>query len=399
MVCGAAMGRSDPTPRDENNHSHDTLKVWSGTVVGANGDDIFVELGPRMQGVISLREFDEAPVPGEVFDFTLRGREQGLWILERKEAKALSTWENLEAGSLVHARVTGTNHGGLELKIGPLHAFMPKSQTGLPREQKASVFVGRTITCEVIEIDTERQRVVVSRKLVLKRERESRLQRLVGSLRPGQSVQGRVTRIEPYGAFVSFGQGLEGLIHISNLSIERVEHPCEVVKKGDHLEVKVLNIKQGGKRIGLGLKQMQASPWEDIEHYLAIGQIVDGKLTRVEPYGVFVEVAKGVEGLVHVSQMEIGAQRQPREVASVGTRFSVRVLALDPENERLSLSLLHSNGARIDPEEAANESFFSDIRAVDDLSHDKLGINLGSLVRRALQEPDLDGTDPQAEQS
>jgi ribosomal protein S1 len=138
----------------------------------------------------------------------------------------------MEVGSLVHARATRADRDGLELKIGPLHAFMPKSHTGLPRDQRADVLVGKTMTCEVIEVDRERQRVVLSRKLVAQRERDNERQRAVGSLAPGQVVHGRVTRVEPYGAFVAFGQGLEGLVHVSNLAYARVAHPRELVRVG-----------------------------------------------------------------------------------------------------------------------------------------------------------------------
>src|SRR5882672_6285276 len=141
------MGTPHPAPSDDHGHGAHTLKVWKGSVVGVYGDDVFVELGARMQGVISRREFDAPPVIGDVFEFTLRGREDGLWALARREHKSLATWESMERGSLVHARVIRAQRDGLELKIGPLHAFMPKSQTGLARDEQPSVLVGRTLVC------------------------------------------------------------------------------------------------------------------------------------------------------------------------------------------------------------------------------------------------------------
>ena len=252
-----ARERTDSEGLDR--HGPDTLRVLQGTVVGLNGDDVFVELGPRMQGVISRRQFDEPPAVGEVYDFTLHDQEDGLWVLSLADVGSLSSWEEMERGSLVQARAIRTRPGGLELKIGPLHAFLPTSQTGLARGEEQQL-VGRNVTCEVIEVDAERQRVVVSRKLVLQRERESSRQRAVDALKPGQVIQGRVTRLEPYGAFVRFGRGLEGMIHVSNLSHERVEDPAELLKLGETVDAKVLYIKQGGKRIALGLKQMDESP-------------------------------------------------------------------------------------------------------------------------------------------
>src|SRR6516225_6877571 len=201
--------------RPASDHGSHTLRVWRGTIVGVFGDDVFVELGPRMQGVISRRQLAEPPRVGDSLDVTLRGREEELWALALSESQPIATWERLEPGSLVHARVIRLAPGGLELKIGPLHAFMPKSQTGLARDEAPAVLVGKTLTCEVIEVDPERQRVLLSRKLVIQRERASEHQREVGALKEGDVVQGRVTRIERYGAFVAFGHGMEGLVHVS----------------------------------------------------------------------------------------------------------------------------------------------------------------------------------------
>src|SRR5436190_983332 len=171
----------DPPSRDHGPH---TLRVWRGVVVGLFGDDVFVELGPRMQGVISRRQFEQAPRMGDSFEFTLRGQEEGLWALALSEARPIANWESMEAGSLVHARG---------------------------------------------------------------RERE------VGALGGGAVVQGRVTRIEPFGVFVAFGHGMEGFVHVSNLSHDRVEDPGSIVKLADTLDLRVLYVKKGGKRIGLGL--------------------------------------------------------------------------------------------------------------------------------------------------
>ena len=208
-----------------------------------------------------MRRFHEEPNLGESFDFTLLGQQDGLWAVARVEEALLDSWSQMECGSWVQARVTGKNPGGLELKMGPLFGFMPKSETGLARDQDPRVLVGTELLCEVIEVDVERQRVLLSRKRVQLKERESHEERRVSSLRPGRIVNGRVSRIEPYGAFISFGQGLEGMIHISDLSSERVSHPSDVLKMGEAVEVKILTIRRGGKRIGLGLKQMSESPW------------------------------------------------------------------------------------------------------------------------------------------
>ncbi len=371
--------------RYEADHGPHTLKVFRGQIVGTFGDDVFVELGPRMQGVISLRRFEVPPAIGEEHEFTLRGLEEGLWSLSLvvQPEKSLVTWEGIEIGSLVQARAIRVAPGGLEMKIGPLHAFLPKSQAGLPRDAKLDVLVGKSLTCEVIEVDRERARVTVSRKVVLQRERESEHQRLVDRLRVGEIVQGRVTRIEDYGAFVAFGKGMEGLVHVSNLAHERVEDPRDFLKIGQTLELKVLHVKRGGKRIGLGLKQLGENPWHDLERTLFAGAMLEGTITRVFDFGAFVSIRRGVEGLIPASEAGLRKDQSTSAILKPGQRVSARVVAFDIERERLSLSLLHTNGSRIDPDEAANHASFTDILNLND--RDRFGRPLGDKLRRAVE--------------
>ena len=380
--------RPDDRRPVESDHGPHTLRVWRGTVVGSYGDDVFVELGPRMQGVISRRKFDAPPRIDDEFDFTLRGLEEGLWSLSLavQAEKSLVTWEQMEPGSLVQARVIRVAPGGLEIKIGPLHAFMPKSQTGLSRDQKPDLLVGKVLTCEVIEVDPERARVTVSRRVVLQRERESERQRAVDQLKPGQSVQGRITRIEDYGAFVAIGKRVEGLVHVSNLSHQRIGHPGELVKLGQILDFKVLAIRRGGKRIELGLKQMQQSPWRDLERSIYVGQIVEGVLTRVFEFGAFITLSPGIEGLVPASEAGLPRGQDMRSHFEPGDRVSARVIAFDLDRERLSLSLLHRNGARIAVDEAANAASFEEILSAR--KDQILSKRLGDVLKRVLEGPE-----------
>lgn len=371
---------SGPGESSGPHHGSHTLKVWKGTIVGVYGRDAFVELGPRMQGVIDIRAFETKPAVGDAFEFTLRGQEEGLWALQLAQQKPLVSWEQMEAGSVVQAHVVRAAYGGLEVKIGPLHAFLPKSHTGLERSENPQVLVGKNFACEVIEVDAQRQRVVVSRKLVLQRERTSEHQRLVGALKPGDVVQGRVTRLEPYGAFVAFGKGLTGLVHVSNLSHERVEDAAQVVQLGQILDLRVLHIKQGGKRIGLGLKQMQQSPWTFVESAMYAGQIVAGRVTRLVDFGAFVSVRDGVEGLLPLAHAGLAPGQALRAVVAPGASVSVRVLDLDPERERMTLSLLHEDGRRILPDEAENLlSFRERVRTLEERAADT---RLGDELRR-----------------
>ncbi len=375
------LWNQDPSP--ETQHGAHTLRVWSGTVVASFGNDVFIELGPRMQGVIELHHFQVPPTPGSVHEFTLRGLEEGLWSLALSTEKSLTTWKQMEIGCLVQARCVRVAPGGLEVKIGDLHGFMPKSHTGLARDQRPDPLVGKHMTVEVIEVDSERQRVTVSRKLVVQRERLNDHQREVDRLKIGQVVQGRVTRIEEYGAFVAIGHGLEGLVHVSNLSHERVESPESVVKIGDTLDLKVLHIRRGGKRIGLGLKQMHESPWADLERTAFVGQIVAGVVTRVRDFGAFIAIRPGVEGLVPASESGVGPTQRLRGVLQPGQKVSARILTIDTERERLALSFFHSSGLRIQPDESENAESFEGIAR--SLATEHLGTKLGEELGRALR--------------
>ncbi len=360
-------------------HGHHTLKVQRGTVVGVHGDDVFVQLGPRAQGVISGRKFSSVPREGESFDFTLRGREESLWALDLVDEPALTSWEDMEPGCLVPARVLRAVEGGLQLKIGKLHAFLPKSLTGLPREKKTSSLIGKTFTVEVLEVDPEHQRVIVSRKAVLSREREE--QRTLDRVVAGQVVHGRVTRIEEYGAFISLGRGREGLVHISNLSHDTPEHPGKLVEIGDSIEAKVLHVKHGGRRIGLGIKQLSEDPWRAVEREHYEGQLVPVTVTRLTEFGAFCKLRPGVEGLLPNAESGDG-RRGARGLVREGQEITVRIATMETESERLTLSLMHASGAAITPEEAEGAADFGDL--VERTSPGALAQNLGALLQQAM---------------
>jgi small subunit ribosomal protein S1 len=374
--------RRGSAPSDRHHGPH-TLRIWRGTIVGSFGHDVFVELGPRMQGVIARRHFRRPPLTGDNYEFTLHGQEEGLWALSLKEDEALERWEEMEEGSLVQARVVRLAPGGFEIKVGPLHAFMPKSHSGLQRDEKPEPLVGKNLTVEVIEVDAERQRVVVSRKLVLQRERDSLHQREIAGLRVGQRVHGRVTRVESYGVFVGFGHGLEGLVHASDLDHARVEDPLELVQPGQTIECVVLSVKNGGKRIALGRKQLLESPWSSIESRCYVDQIVEGRVLSLVDYGAFVEIERGVEGLLHQSECGLAPGVALRSLLAPGQRIPVRVAQLDPAAQRLSLSLMHKSGGRITAEEVENARHFAEL--LHQAPTESLKLPLGKLLARALR--------------
>lgn len=358
-------------------------ELMPGTVSGISGDDVIVDLGPRMQGVANISEFDDAPKVGDTHRFMLRGREDDLWLLSLRGAKDLEVWEQLEVGSRTKARVTGQNQGGLTLKIGGHEAFMPMSQASTDRELDVSTMLGQTIVCEVIEIDRSRNRVVLSRRRIEEGERMEALSAAVGALTPGTKVKGKVMRIEPFGAFVSIGNGVEGLVHVSQISRQRVEKVDEVLKVGQDVDAMILEIKEGGKKIALGMKQLEPDPWDEIPHQLTIDGQVNGKVTRIADYGAFVEVLPGIEGLLHVSQVSTERIQNLGRVLSVGQELSVRVTALDPGARRISLSRLDPRGAVLGSEDAVETDVIK--KAISENSGTGIGTNLGDLFKNALK--------------
>jgi small subunit ribosomal protein S1 len=374
-------GKTDSAgaPRKPTNKS-----LRRGTVVGITGPDVFVELGPRMQGVISVSEFETTPAVGESFDFSLGRQEDGLWLLSRREAKELAAWDEIELGSLVKARVTGVNTGGLELKIGPVAAFMPASHVSLKREDDLSAFLNQNFLCQVIEVAQDRKRVVLSRRAVLEGERDQARADAADTLRAGSVVRGKVTRIEKFGAFVEISPGLEGLVHVSNLSRKRVEDVSEFLKTGQEVEALITEIKDGGQRIGLSLKALEPDPWNEARDRYHEGALIEGKVVRVTDFGAFVELEPGVDGLVHISQLSRDRVNRVREVVKEGDAFPVRVLSVDASAQRISLSRLDEHGALLGTEEAADAGA---VREVFESSQTgKLGTNLGSLFKKALED-------------
>jgi small subunit ribosomal protein S1 len=357
-----------------------------GTVVGISGDDVFVELGPRMQGVVSLGEFEAPPKVGEVLEFTLHGREDDLWKLSRRRAQEIASAQDVAVGALVKARVTGQNTGGLELRVGTLAAFMPASHVALSRIENLAQFLNQTLVCEVLEIDPGKRRILLSRRSVLAKEREESVKESLGRLSTGQTVQGKVTRVEPFGAFVDLGGGLEGLVHVSNLSHQRVESAVEKVQVGQTVSAQIVKIEDGGKRIGLSMKALEPDPWESIPTRVAVDAVYTGTIKRVMDFGAFVELEPGVEGLLHVSQA--GAKERVRrasDVFKVGDKVQVRVLAVEPARQRIALSRLDSRGALLGSEDSVEGSVIDE--ALKKSVQKPLSTNLGSLFKKALKPP------------
>ena len=318
--------------------------VRRGRVIAVEGGDIFVDMGGKSQGMLPADQWGEGSPPniGDTVEVTVEGYDpsEGLLLLSRRGAIQAAAWHTLSEGQLVEGRVTGHNKGGLELDVNGIKAFMPISQIDYERIESDDLrqFTNRRLACEVVEVRRSERTIVVSRRNALQREREQARVDLLDTLSEGQLVSGTVKTIMPYGVFVDIG-GVDGLVHVSDLSYSRVENPADVVTEGQQLEVQVLNIDRENGRIALGLKQVMPDPWKEADAKYAPGSLVTGRVTRLADFGAFVELEPGVEGLVPIG--EITYERRighPREELSEGQVVHVRVLKVDMAAGRISLS-------------------------------------------------------------
>jgi ribosomal protein S1 len=358
--------------------------LMRGTIVGISGNDVFVELGPRMQGVAALGEFSEAPKVGETYEFKLNGREDDLWKLVRKKAPVVTEGSEIEVGACVKARVTGQNAGGLELMIGSVRAFMPASQVGMKQGETLAAFLTQNLTCEVLEVDKTRKRVLVSRRVILDRERDAQRKESVGRLSTGMRVSGKVVRVEPFGAFVDLGGGLEGMVHVSNISRKRTENATQAIAIGDSVEAEILEIKENGKRIALSMKALEPDPWQGVGSRYSLDMVIRARITRLSEFGAFVELEPGVEGLLHLSQMGKDRVRRAQDLFKVGDEVDVRISQIDAGKQRISLSRLDSRGALLGSEESVDAKEIDN--ALQQAAPRQLGTNLGALFQK-LKKP------------
>jgi small subunit ribosomal protein S1 len=325
--------------------------VVSGRVVRIDKDEVLVDIGYKSEGVIPLNELsirkavntrDEVQL-GELVDALVMQKEDqdGRLILSKKRARFEKAWKRIEAAATAGEQVEGTVievvKGGLILDLG-VRGFLPASLVDIRRVQDLDEFMGRKLECKVIELNRSRNNVVLSRRAVLEDERREVRQKILDELQPGSVVDGLISNIVDFGAFVDL-DGIDGLIHISELSWSHVNHPSEVLAIGEKVTVKVLDIDRDRQRISLGLKQTQADPWQSVIDTHQVGDVVEGKVTKVVTFGAFVEIHPGVEGLVHISELAEHHVENPREVVNQGDAVAVRVIEIDAERRRLSLSL------------------------------------------------------------
>jgi len=356
--------------------------VVTGKVVRIDQDEVLVDIGYKSEGVILSNELsirksvdpsDEVELGEEVDALVLTKEDQdGRLLLSKKRARFERAWRRIEAaaesGEPVEGTVIEVVKGGLIIDLG-VRGFLPASLVDIRRVQNLDEFLAQKIECKVIELNRSRNNVVLSRRAVLEEERKEVRQQILDRLQPGQVVEGAISNIVDFGAFVDL-DGIDGLIHISELSWSHVNHPSEILSIGDTVPVKVLDIDRDRQRISLGLKQTQEDPWQRVVDTYSLGDELEGKVTKVVTFGAFVEIMEGVEGLVHISELAHHHVENPREVVEPGGTVKVKILEVDSERRRLSLSVKRVAGNEPPPRaegESAPPPSAGDLGEVRDL--------------------------------
>jgi len=325
-------------------------QVVTGHVVRIDKDEVLVDIGYKSEGVIAANELsirksvdpkDEVHLGEEVDAIVLIKEDQdGRLMMSKKRARFEKAWRRIEtaaeSGEPVEGTVIEVVKGGLIIDLG-VRGFLPASLVDIRRVPNLDEYMGTKIESKVIELNRSRNNVVLSRRAVLEEERKEVRQQILDRLQPGSVVEGQISNIVDFGAFVDL-DGIDGLIHISELSWSHVNHPSEILTIGDTVKVKVLDIDRDRQRISLGLKQTQEDPWQRIVDTYNVGDELEGKVTKVVTFGAFVEILDGVEGLVHISELAPHHVESPREVVHPGDEIRVQILEIDSERRRLSLS-------------------------------------------------------------
>lgn len=350
-----------------------------GKVVSVGPTDIFIEFGPKELGVVPRANYERQgeqgqedasvmPKPGDELEVVVDRfeKDEGLFICSRPGQIVKAAWELLEVGQTVEARVTGVNKGGLELEVANHRAFMPAGQVSLDRVADLSVFVGEKFPCEIVQIDHRGSgNIVLSRRNMLKQEREEKAAKLKETLVEGAVMDGIVRKIMPFGAFVDIG-GMDGLVHISDMTYDRVS-PSEknvqkFVKEGESVKVQVLKIDQETGKIALGMKQLASDPFSTAVADVSEGAEVSGAVVRITDFGAFVQIGPGVDGLVHISEISRKRIGKVEDELKVGQVVSAKVLKIDPATRKISLSI-KALTPELPPAPGSREAMMADKRA------------------------------------
>ena len=314
----------------------------TGTVVSVGHDTAFVDLGGRRQGALKLVGLDDVPNVGDVLNLSVgtRNDDDGLYdVAPANRAVAVEDWSQIEAGMIVEARVTAANKGGLECEVAGLRGFMPASLVSPWRVENLEELAGQTLESLVTEIVPAARRLVLSRRAVIERQAADARATMLETLEVGDALDGIVRSVRDFGAFVDIGNGVEGLVHVSQLSWDRVENPADVLQPGQKVRVVVKKIDRQTGKIGLSARDLIESPWKHAAEKYHVGATVKGVVSRIAQFGAFVKLEPGVEGLVHVSELAHRHVRSVGDVVKEGEPVECRVLTCDPDEQRLSLSI------------------------------------------------------------
>jgi small subunit ribosomal protein S1 len=316
-----------------------------GRVLRINKDEVVVDIGFKSEGIVSKEEFTEEIIVGEEIEVFLEQLEDehGQVVVSKRKADFMRVWNNIkdsyETGALVEGIIKRRIKGGMVVDVMGVDAFLPGSQIALRQVPDFDALLGKKMSFSVIKLNKIRRNIVVSRRSVLEEERSERRQSLLGEIDEGQIRKGVVKNITDFGVFIDLG-GLDGLLHITDMSWTRIKHPSEIVNIGDEIDVKILKYDQKKERISLGLKQLTESPWEKVDERFPEGSRIRGKVVNITKYGAFVELEEGIEGLVHVSEMSWTKHiNHPSEIVNLGEEIDVIVLSVDKENQKISLGV------------------------------------------------------------
>ncbi len=336
-----SKGDRGSTPKDQRGQEgRPGLKT--GKVIGVRGKSVFVDLGGKSEGVLTLDQFTgDLPAPGSSIEVVVErfDPDEGIQILRLKGSAIEASWENLRRDVIVEARATKVVKGGLEVDVDGIRGFMPISQIDLSRVEDASSFVNQKFKAVVTEANQREKNLVVSRKEMLERERAEMREKTWLSLEEGQTRDGIVRSIKEFGAFIDIS-GVDGLLPLGEMSWARVSKVEDVIRVGDAVKVKVLKIDPVARKLTLGLKQLAPSPWETAILRYTRGAMIQGKVTKLMEFGAFVELEPGIEGLIHVSELSPNRVRRVADIVKEGQDVEVRILKVEPEVKRISLSLI-----------------------------------------------------------
>ena len=347
LMIGDRMLRVGRSLEDGSRHQGKVIKVHNANV--------FISLGGPDEGVVPLLQFETPPTEGQTVDCLIRAfnQEEGLYDLAIPgETVAVNDWDDLIEGSAVEAKVESANTGGVECLVGNVRGFIPISQLSEFRVETPADYIGQKLVCIITEVNPRRGNLVLSHRAVLEREKAAKRKERMASLEVGEACEGIVRKVMDFGAFVDIG-GLDGMIHISQLSWEKIKHPSEVVKEGDKIQVRVEKIDAETGKIGLSYRSLQDNPWNDVDARFPIGTLVRGTVTRLANFGAFVRLATGIEGLIHISEL---AHKRVVNVANVlneGQDVEVKILTVERDSQRIGLSL---RATQAKPETAGSDT-------------------------------------------